>query len=425
MSEWVDAIVLGGGVAGLTAAYRLRDMNVQVIERSSKIGGRTLSERLKNGSWANYAAQYLSRDKVTMLALCEELGVETIHCPFEEADIRGLDGLPASEAADIEFVRRRIAVEQLRPRDPASVELDQVSFAEWLGDDAPYHVLSHFDHWCSSLMCVSSAETSLYGALMLWGEQRWSAFTAESVPMSNHGDVVIAGGTSELSEALAAAGQASIQTNSEVTAVRPINGGYEVHYYSETESVLKAPYIICALPAPVALAVLLELPPWKRSALGQIRYGRFVSTPIAVTPRMVKGSNINLTRSRPRQIYNTNNFALKTPGDLAEDGGCFHSYVYDCHARQIWNDPDDMTKTGVARALLDHHPHLEDRIEWVGIKRWKYGLPAYSLGRMGIQSLVEAPVGGIHFCGDYVLRSNTDGAARSAEYVATTILADN
>ena len=34
------------------------------------------------------------------------------------------------------------------------------------------------------------------------------------------------------------------------------------------------------------------------------------------------------------------------------------------------------------------------------------------------QAALEASVDGLHFCGDYVIRSNTDGAVRSANAVA-------
>ena len=40
-----DAIVIGGGIAGMSAAWRLRHSDVLVLEGSNRIGGRLRSER--------------------------------------------------------------------------------------------------------------------------------------------------------------------------------------------------------------------------------------------------------------------------------------------------------------------------------------------------------------------------------------------
>ena len=40
-----DAIVVGGGIAGMSAAWRLRFGDVLVLEGSNRIGGRLRSER--------------------------------------------------------------------------------------------------------------------------------------------------------------------------------------------------------------------------------------------------------------------------------------------------------------------------------------------------------------------------------------------
>ena len=41
-----DLIVVGGGIAGLTVAYRLRHQNILLLEKEPVVGGRTLSRRL-------------------------------------------------------------------------------------------------------------------------------------------------------------------------------------------------------------------------------------------------------------------------------------------------------------------------------------------------------------------------------------------
>ncbi|HLE42541.1 MAG TPA: FAD-dependent oxidoreductase, partial [Methylomirabilota bacterium] len=50
-----DAIVVGGGIAGLAAAWELRDRDVLVLEASDRLGGRIRSER-RGGMWLNFGA---------------------------------------------------------------------------------------------------------------------------------------------------------------------------------------------------------------------------------------------------------------------------------------------------------------------------------------------------------------------------------
>ena len=48
-----DAIVIGGGIAGMSAAWRLRHSDVLVLEGSNRIGGRLRSER-RGAYWLNW-----------------------------------------------------------------------------------------------------------------------------------------------------------------------------------------------------------------------------------------------------------------------------------------------------------------------------------------------------------------------------------
>ena len=417
-----DVVVLGAGIAGLCAAYRLRDLDVEVVDAASWLGGRTRSTTFADGTWANFGAQYLSADKTAVIELADELGVELVPNGFEEAAERGRGALSVQESRDLEAAIARIEAEQANPRDPTLPELDDLTFAQWLQNE-PAHVVRFLDQWCATVVCVSSAETSLYGALRLWGDQRRAAFANEAVRRSNRGDSVIVNGTQRLSEALAQASGAALSLETRAVSVAPEHGRYRVVVAGpEGRRAIGAAQVVVALPAPVAARVVPELPDWKRDALLAVRYGRFLCTPIRISPADEGRTPFPMTWCRPRQVYNSNAFALRTPGDMDRDGGCFHSFVYDAYARQIWDDEDHTIKTGVVRALLDVHPQYEGRVREVHLARWEHGLPAYSPGRMKHQPALEASVGGIHFCGDYVLCANTDGAVRSADIAARRVL---
>ena len=42
-NEIFDTVIIGGGIAGLTAANELKKSNILVLEKEEKCGGRTLS----------------------------------------------------------------------------------------------------------------------------------------------------------------------------------------------------------------------------------------------------------------------------------------------------------------------------------------------------------------------------------------------
>src|ERR1700693_3547670 len=50
-----DVVVVGGGIAGLAAAWGLRDRDLLLLEASDRLGGRIHSER-RGDYWLNFGA---------------------------------------------------------------------------------------------------------------------------------------------------------------------------------------------------------------------------------------------------------------------------------------------------------------------------------------------------------------------------------
>ena len=70
-----DAVIVGGGISGLCAAYGLRDKDVCLLESDDRFGGRVLSEKF-NDVLYNVGTQFIEDDKNDFNKLLEELGVE-------------------------------------------------------------------------------------------------------------------------------------------------------------------------------------------------------------------------------------------------------------------------------------------------------------------------------------------------------------
>ena len=75
-----DVIVVGAGIAGLSAAWDLRDRDVVVLERAQRVGGRIRSEQ-RGDLWLNLGAHVYAGDDSAAGRLMTEVGAEPRDIP--------------------------------------------------------------------------------------------------------------------------------------------------------------------------------------------------------------------------------------------------------------------------------------------------------------------------------------------------------
>jgi monoamine oxidase len=143
-----DVIVVGAGLAGLTAAEQLvdRGLDVAVLEARDRVGGRTCS-RTVAGQAVDMGAEHVGPRHRRVLALAKRLGVgvedsrvltATVRWQLDGADKVGhLPPLPPREAASAVSVLGRLARLSRRvPADqpwsaPSAPMYDRISLADW------------------------------------------------------------------------------------------------------------------------------------------------------------------------------------------------------------------------------------------------------------------------------------------------------
>jgi monoamine oxidase len=75
----VDVVVVGAGLAGLSAARALREAgrSVAVLEARDRVGGRTLDHGIGDGKVVEVGGQWVGPTQHRLLALANDLGIET------------------------------------------------------------------------------------------------------------------------------------------------------------------------------------------------------------------------------------------------------------------------------------------------------------------------------------------------------------
>jgi putrescine oxidase len=147
-----DVVVIGAGAAGLTAATKLKaaGKRVVVLEARDRVGGRLWTGDF-DGHMLEIGGQWVSPDQDALIETLDELGLETYERYREGKNIyiaesgerRLFEGdifpVPAKTEGEIVGLIEKLdaLVAEIDPEQPwahpRAKELDEVSFAEWLG----------------------------------------------------------------------------------------------------------------------------------------------------------------------------------------------------------------------------------------------------------------------------------------------------
>lgn len=126
--EPVDVLIIGAGIAGLAAARRLAERNVQVLvlEAKDHVGGRVISRKAEDGGIVELGAEFVHGRAPELWALINEAGLETIErdgAILREDRERGGVAADSAEGDDDTFA----------PLDAlADLKTDDLPFARWL-----------------------------------------------------------------------------------------------------------------------------------------------------------------------------------------------------------------------------------------------------------------------------------------------------
>jgi protoporphyrinogen/coproporphyrinogen III oxidase len=442
--ERAEAVVVGAGIAGLSAAWELRDRDVIVLEADARAGGRLMSEP-RGPYWLNFGGHVVGGPETATGQLLHATGVDAVELPGVLAGLavggRLLAGgrvetyplrAPLPVADRIALIRTgarlRLAVAQyarvsrLRPGEPEAERRarvlafrDDATFSQFLGPVRPA-----VDAVLRATIRRSSGEpeevSAGYGIgyfQLVWDRGRGLTRT-------------MVGGSSRLPQAIAAALGDRVYTGTPATAVERTDGGVAITFQEAGhERTIHARAAVVATPAPVARRIVVDLPTGVARALDGVAYGPYVvgafltgeTDPMpydGVYAAATPGMSFNM-------VFNTAN-VLRRDG-AREPGGTLMVYAAAGLARALAEvDDTDVER----RFLADLHklfPALRGRVRETVIRRWEPGLPHPRPGRHLLQPALEQPLGAVHLAGDYLGTTYIETAIETGTAAARRIRA--
>ncbi|KAF4407910.1 flavin monoamine oxidase family protein [Streptomyces lycii] len=241
-----DVVVVGAGPAGLMAARRLSKagVGVAVLEARDRVGGRTWSDTV-DGAWLEIGGQWVSPDQSELLALLDELGMETYE-RYRDGDSVYIspDGTRTRYAGDRFPVGGKTADEMERLiqlldalsaeigatepwAHPRARELDTISFHHWLrrqSDDE--EACQNVGLFIAGGMLTKPAHafSALQAVLMAASAGSFSHLVDEDFILDRR----VVGGMQSVSEAMAAELGDDVHLSTPVRAVRWDEAGVTV-----------------------------------------------------------------------------------------------------------------------------------------------------------------------------------------------------
>jgi protoporphyrinogen oxidase len=236
----------------------------------------------------------------------------------------------------------------------------------------------------------------------------------------------VEGGTVQLTRTLAERTKAKVETGAAVIEVVSTGSGAKVRYEKNgTLHTVQAKKCVMAVPAPLVLGVVKDLPDFKRVVLEQCEYGAMSSAAFLV--------------DRPSEeffgdgVWRVPVVGMKTIGigdptftftdDIKrKDGrGLIRLYAGDDGSQTLQKMSDDEALDEFEKDLFEIFPSARGRVLDRALKHWPHAICPWRVGRLDQIDDIRAPHDNIHYCGDYTENSGLESAVLSAKRVVSEI----
>jgi oxygen-dependent protoporphyrinogen oxidase len=430
-----DVVIVGGGIAGLSAAWRLRHFDTLLLESTSRVGGRIRSER-RGPYWLNWGGHVYAGGNSATAWLLNSTGVDSVPVPGSLSGL-SMNGklllkgrvetypfrIPMAWSARVGMVRAgaKVALRVARyarivGRRPGETEagrqqriydfMNDRSFKDFIGDlpeDAEALFKPTVTRSAADIDQLSAGAGVGYFSLV------WNIGAGLSQS--------IVGGPSTLTESIAAALGERVRLQAPVNEIVRKKDSVVVRYQEGgVQQEVEARCVVLATPATVAHRVAVDLDRGVRDALSQVVYGPYVSAAFLTdeTGRQVWDDAYAI--ATPKRSFNValnlSNIARGYESER-QPGSSLMTFSPGSLARELLEHDDDTIRRTYLDDLDQVLPGFADKVVEAEVQRWPTGAPYCFPGRAKLQPALTRRSGRVLLAGDYLGTLYTETAIQS------------
>ncbi len=445
--------IFGAGIAGLTAAYRLKQAGiaVRVFEAGSRAGGRifSLRDHFADGQVAELGGELIDTNHTAIHALAREFGIRLddffADDPSLERDVWFFGGQRRTEKEVVEAFRpiaARIEKDlatigregEVTYRSPNRAQrLDRMSVAEWLdsaGATGWVHDLLNVGYTTEYGLEIGR-QSALNLLLLIDPDSDTFKIYGESDERFH-----VRGGNDAIPGALASRLENEIETGAALEAIteRP-DGSFACSIRGAGSRTIAADHVVLAIPFTLLRSVKLdvELPPAKRRAIEELGYGTNAKLMAGFSERVWRtkhGSNGSVLTDLPFQA--TWETSRMQPGA----SGILTNFTGGNHGAELGSG----SAAEQAERFVGHLERIypgaagkragmkEARFHWPSHPFTKGSYACYLVGQWtSLRGAEGERVGRLHFAGEHcslAAQGFMEGGCETGEAVAREILSD-
>src|SRR5690606_15431333 len=446
-----EVAIVGAGIAGLTAAWRLRQQGVpvRVYEAQERVGGRMLSLRghFADGQVVELGGELIDTGHTQIRRLAGELGLALDDLLDGDGDHDSwyFEGRHVGEA---EIVRAFVPIAEAIERDlaaagdgsydytdqnPAFRALDAQSIAGWFDANGVSGWLRRLlDVAYTTEMGLEIDQQSALNFLTFIGTDDSDAF---KVFGGSDERFHVRGGNDLVPNTLASRMPGVVEPGHVLEAIRgDASGGYVLGFRKGASSrVVRAAQVVLALPFTLLRKVRIdvELPQRKRRAIDTLAYGSNAKLMIGFARRPWRDAGAN-GASMSDLAYQT---TWETSRKQAGDAGVLTNFTGGRHGVELGQGTPKRQAEAAVRDLERVFPGAaaargdarEARMHWPS-NPWVLG--SYACLRPGdwgsLLGVMGESVGGLHFAGEHCsieAQGFMEGGCESGDLAAQAVLA--
>lgn len=428
-------VVVGAGMAGLSAALRLSRAGAQVtvFESSDRVGGRTSSESCEGYLYERGTQFYVSTYR-NALALIKDMGLEADLRPTSDWITVVQHGRPLRMASGMLFVLHALRSGLLTARDLVRFAWHTTS-VRWPPIDN-YSAWAKYDdedaaRWSRPRLGRSSdylLEPLLAGGMMQRIEETSRAFALAVLATTGGGrgkDMTLAKGNDSLPRAIAA--RVEVKLNAPVRQVEVAPEGVTLRVSGET---VRADAVVLATTASAAARIYGGVDDLERE-LTATAYGAVIKVGLATRRNWADDPGLGavwammIPSGERRDIVSVTIESAKDRARVPKGCEMLNLFVTPENAQRMMDSPDEQIVNAVTGDVERLFPGAMAAQQFARVVRWHEGMPKSPVGRARALAAYRATRPHdrrVWLAGDYMGMGTLESAVETGMWAATRIL---